>query len=319
MRVLFLGGTVLTGPHAVRRLHALGHEVTIFHRGVHEPDLPEGVRHVHGNFAELPAQWLTPSPDVVVHMGAMTEADAATFTGRFRGAAGRAVVISSGDVYRAYGRLHRLESGLPDATPLGEDAALRESRYPYRKIAPEADHWMARYDKILVEQHVMGVTDLPATILRYPAVMGPDEYRRFGRWLQPMLRGEPELRIQEGWADWRWTHGFAQDAAESIVLAVTNPAAAGRIYNVGEAAPPTMAERLADFARIAGWNGQIRSVPASELPEAERMPYDFVHHLVYDTSRIRRELGYREVLRYEEGLAYVLELERACPPYSPGA
>jgi len=63
MRVLIPGGTGLTGPFAVRRFHALGHDVTVFHRGEHEAELPAGVRHVYGDMAPR-----DPSPDVVVHM-----------------------------------------------------------------------------------------------------------------------------------------------------------------------------------------------------------------------------------------------------------
>src|SRR5215831_12940386 len=99
LRVLLLGGTGLTGPHAVRRLVSLGHEVTVFHRGQHRAELPAGVSEIAG--AALPPA--ARSQDVVVHMWAMTEADAAGFVATFRGYAGRAVVISSGDVYRAYG------------------------------------------------------------------------------------------------------------------------------------------------------------------------------------------------------------------------
>jgi uncharacterized protein YbjT (DUF2867 family) len=56
MRVLVLGGTTLTGPYTVRRLYALGHEVTVFHRGEHEAELPVGVRHLHGDLAYLPCE-----------------------------------------------------------------------------------------------------------------------------------------------------------------------------------------------------------------------------------------------------------------------
>jgi nucleoside-diphosphate-sugar epimerase len=49
MRALVVGGTGPTGPHVVRCLLERGHDVTIFHRGAHEPpDLP-GVEHVHGD------------------------------------------------------------------------------------------------------------------------------------------------------------------------------------------------------------------------------------------------------------------------------
>lgn len=308
MRVLFLGGTSLTGPFAVRRLHVLGHEVTVFHRGNHDAVLPPDVRHVHGDWDNPPAEFLESAPDVVVHMRAMTAADAESFMQRFRGMAGRAVVISSGDVYRAYGRLQRLEPGPPDPALLTEDAPLRVTRYPYRHEAPGSDHWMTRYDKILVEQIVMGHADLPATVLRYPAVLGGGEYRRFQRWIRPMLRGDAELRIQDTWAGWRWTHGFAEDVAEAVVLAVTEPRAAGRVYNVGERETPTMLERLREFADAAGWNGRIVPVPAAELSESERMTHDFSHDIAYDTGRIRRELGYREVVA--DGVAQTVELCR---------
>src|SRR5262249_47614777 len=139
MRIMILGGTTLTGPYAVRRLHSLGHEVTVFHRGEHEAELPPGVRHVHGDFTHIPRETFDGALDVVVPMWAMTERDAESFLDRFRGVASRAVVISSGDVYPAYGRLTGLESGPPDAIPLTEDAPLRKSRYPYRKVAPNPD------------------------------------------------------------------------------------------------------------------------------------------------------------------------------------
>jgi nucleoside-diphosphate-sugar epimerase len=72
-----------------------------------------------------------------------------------------------------------------------------------------------------------------------------------------------------------------------------------------------MAERLAEFARVAGWHGQILAVPASELRETDRMLFDFSHHIVYDTSRIRKELGYKEIIPHEIALARTVEYERA--------
>jgi nucleoside-diphosphate-sugar epimerase len=309
MRILILGGTGLTGPHTVRRLHSLAHDVTVVHRGEHEAQFPAGVRHVHLDLSRLLDYNFGATPDVVIHMRAMTEADAESFLNAFRGIATRAVVISSGDVYRAYGRLTGFESGPPDPNPLNEDSPLRTSRYPYRKTALAPDHWMAHYDKILVEQALTGQTALPTCILRFPAVIGPGEHRRFQRWLQRMFRGDSELRIQHEWASWRWTHALAEDAAEAVVLAAANPRSAGRIYNVGEAHTPTMAARLAGFATAMGWRGHIVEVPASALDESDRLPYDFAHHLLYDTSRVRAELGYSETLPPDLALARILEYE----------
>ena len=41
-----------------------------------------------------------------------------------------------------------------------------------------------------------------------------------------------ELYIEDRWAGWRWTHGFAEDVAEAVVLAATKTSGVGRIYNL---------------------------------------------------------------------------------------
>lgn len=310
MRVLVLGGTSLTGPFLVRRLNALGHEVSVFHRGEHETELPEGVRHLHGDFHNPPRELRALAPDVVVHMWALTEADALRFVELFRGFSGRAVVISSGDVYGAYGRLQRLESGPPDAIPLAEDAPLRESRYPYRNRTGPVEI-PDQYDKVLVEAVLREQSGLPVTILRFPAVYGPHDYHRLRPWVQKLVPGNGEIKLQDDFARWRWTHGFVENVAEAVVLAATLDAAAGRTYNVGEAIAPSWAERLAEWARVAGWHGRIIGVPADSLPENERMPQDFSHHLAIDTTRIRRELGYAERVPREAGIARTLAWERS--------
>ena len=308
MRVVILGGTGLTGPFVARRLDGMGHEVTVFHRGEHEAELPEGVRRLRGDFAHPPRELSDPAPDVVVQMWAATEAQAVRFLETFR-TAGRAVVISSGDVYRAYGRLRRLEFGPPGDIPIAEDAPLRESRYPYRGEKHAPIDGADQYDKVLVEAALRAQSALPITILRFPAVYGPNDSHRFGRWLQQMENSR-ELKIDRGFAGWRWTHGFAEDVAQAVVLAATNDRAAGRTYNVGEQMTPSWAERLEEWGRIAGWNGKVLPVPAEELPENQRMPYDWAHHIAVDTSRIRAELGYAEVVARDEGIARTIAWER---------
>jgi len=49
MKALVIGGTGPTGPYLVEGLIKRGYDVTIFHRGTHEIDLPEGVGHIHGD------------------------------------------------------------------------------------------------------------------------------------------------------------------------------------------------------------------------------------------------------------------------------
>ena len=49
MKLLLLGGTVFLGRHIVEAALTRGHEVTIFHRGQHNPDIFPGVEKLHGN------------------------------------------------------------------------------------------------------------------------------------------------------------------------------------------------------------------------------------------------------------------------------
>src|SRR6185436_10331284 len=102
---LFLGGTRFIGAAAVRTLVGDGHTVTVFHRGTTENPLPDGVRHIHGDRADLVAhasELRAAQADVVVDMRALQASDTAAVQDVFRGHARRHVLISSVDVYQAW-------------------------------------------------------------------------------------------------------------------------------------------------------------------------------------------------------------------------
>lgn len=286
MHVLMIGGTRFIGPYVVRRLVAEGHAVTVFHRGETEADIPSDVRHIHHPAATMPVlsfpdDVLEASPDVVIHMIPMGERDARVAVGAFRGRAGRLVALSSGDVYRAYGRFTGLEAGPADNSPLTEASPLRTVLYPYRAQARSPDDLVYSYDKILVERAVLAVPDLPGVVLRLPKVYGPGDNADLATMYS--VRGHPR---------WRWTHGYVENVAEAIVLAACHRAAGG-IYNVGEEYTPTVAERLAQL-------------PPRSPHEAAPMAANFEQDIVFDTTRIRRELGYAEPVGYEEALRRTL-------------
>ncbi len=324
MRILVVGGTGFIGKHVVTELSNLGHQVTVYHRGNSEPRLPFGVEHVHGALAtrpvlEFPAELTALALDVVLGMHVMGERDARAVVQAFRGIARRLVLLSSGDVYRAYGVVSGSDAGPVEPGPLKEDSPLRQALYPYRAAAPSREDWRSDYEKILAERVVSAEAVLPATILRLPAVYGPeDEYHRFGAWVGKMAQGSPRILLSEREASWRWTHGYVENVAHAIVLAVTSERAKRKIYNVGERAAPTMIERARSLARVAGWAGEIVAVPAEELPPEERRPGNFAQDILYDTSRIRADLDYEEGVPEEEGLRRTIAWERfVLSPLSP--
>ena len=321
MRVLIIGGTAFIGPHVVRSLVSEGHEVTIFHRGEHEPELPSSsVRHVHSASAafpvlSFPAELVSWKPDVVLHMVAMGERDAEAVVQAFKGVARRLVVPSSGDVYNAYGVLLGSEDATAKTNLLREESSLRTNLYPYRKMAKGPDDWIYNYEKILVERVVMRDSELAGTILRLPAVYGPGDGRHgFSAHLKRMDDGRPAILLDENQAHWRWSHGYVENVAAAITLAITDNHASGRIYNVGEESVPTTAERVRLLAKLVGWRGEIATLPRASLPPHLRDAYHYSQDLAYDTSRIRSELGYKETVSVEEGLRRTIAWLREHPP-----
>lgn len=318
MRVLVLGGTNFIGPHVVRRLHHEGHEITVFHRGLHEPDLPSGVRHVHSSkaaipFLHFPAELTEPAPDLVLHMFPVGNEDTWAAVARFAGATRRMVAISSGDVYRAYGRLIGLEPGPPEPEPLAEDAPLRDVLFPYRSNVSGPSDWAYHYDKILAERALFA-GPIPATVLRLPAVYGPgDPQRRFRPYIKRMQDDRPGIPMDAAQAQWRWTHGYVENVAEAIARAVTDERSTGRVYNLGELVVPTMAERVAEMGVLAGWRGKVVPLPAARVPAHLRPPYQASQNLVMDTRRLRAELGFTESISSEDGMRRTIAWEQANP------
>lgn len=325
MRVLVIGGTNFIGPHVITQLHRQGHELTVYHRGVHEPDLPSAVRHIHSSRAAIPilhfpSALSDPPPDVVLHMFPVGAEDSRTAVARFTGITQRIVAVSSGDVYRAYGRLLNTEPGPPEPMPLQEDAPLRETHFPYREAAAGPMDWTYHYDKVLAERALLE-SSLPATILRLPAVYGPgDPHHRLRPYVRRIQNQRPVILIDALQAGWRWTHGYVEDVARAIAAAVVDSRATGKVYNVGEASTPTMAERVHRIGRLMGWRGQLRSMNREGLPPHLHLPFEARQDLVMDSRRIRVELDYTEAVSDEEGLRRTIEYEQRSQvvPGDPG-
>ncbi len=110
-------------------------QVTLFHRGQKESALvPPTVQHLRSTTAGIPVlnfppELLSIEFEIIIHMIAMSEADARAAFEAFRGRAKRVVAISSGDVYRAYGRFVGLEPGPIERGLLSEESPLRKTLF----------------------------------------------------------------------------------------------------------------------------------------------------------------------------------------------
>jgi nucleoside-diphosphate-sugar epimerase len=192
MKLLVIGGTGFIGPYVIRHLQANGHEVTVFHRG-HRP-LPTDVRQIIGDrnrLSEHRGALARERFEMVIDFILSSERQATDLMQTLRGITQRVVVLSSMDVYRAWGVFYGLEPGGLQPLPLTEDSELR-TKAPYPPEVIEKTQQMVswiddEYDKVPAERVVLGDSGLPGTILRLPMIYGPGDYvHRFYPFLKRM-------------------------------------------------------------------------------------------------------------------------------------
>ncbi len=323
MRVLVIGGTGYLGPSVVRRLLAHGHTVQVFHRGATAADFSADVHHISGDRRRLHDfrhQLRELRPEVVVDVIAATRQHAQALIETFRGIARRTVILSSGDVYLANDVLSRKVAGPVQATPLEETAELRTHLYLFRRLPMPPSTWVDwnNYEKIDVEQTALSDASLPATILRLPMVYGPGDHegtkRRFYAYLKRIDDARSFILLNETHAEWRAPWGYTDNVAEAIALAVGNDRAAGQIFNVCEPDRPTMRDLLEDLASVTGWSGEIVTTPQLCPPPDPSGQHNLNQHLDLNSTNIRAELGFRELIDRRGALAQTVAWERSHPP-----
>jgi len=316
MKILIIGGTNFIGPFLVRRLLTMGHDVILFHRGKTKTELTQNVNHIYGDRSQLQdfkREFESLSPDVVVDMICYTESEARLLMNLFKGITRRVVGISSMDVYLAYGIILGQESGVIKV-PLTEDSAIRSSLYPFKDMPQRALNAPANYEKILVERVVMSDCDLPGTIVRLPMVYGEnDPLNRIFPYLQRMDDNRDAIVLLDSIVKWRGSYGYVENIGYAIALAVTNERAKGRIYHVAEPETLSEGERITKVGELAGWKGKVVSLSQEKFTDNWNLPFNTEQNWFLDSTRIRQELGYNEIVPLEEALKRTIEWTRNHP------
>lgn len=311
MKILIIGGTSFIGLSLTRQLVNAGHNITVFNRGTKEQNIPEGVKLIKGDRNELEkykTEFEALKPDVVVDMVCIFENQAKSLVEVFKGITNRIIMISSCDVYRAYGRLLGTEPGEPDAVPLTEESPLREKFYPYKK--PEEEGRLDKYDKILCERVLMNDKDIKWTILRLPMVYGPNDYQyRFFNYLKRMDDNRPFILIDEGTAKWKGCRGYVDNVAYAIRLAIENDNSINQVYNVSEENTDNEYDWIKRIAKYTGWKGEIIITPQNGHSEENNS-----QDLDTSSEKIRKQLGYSEQIPEEEAYINTIKWELSTPP-----
>lgn len=273
-----LGGTRFVGRAIVEELTQAGHEVLVVHRGESEPSDWVDVTHRHTGRDELAAHRGALddfAPDAAIDTFALTRADAE---------AGHAalpdvptVVLSSMDVYRAYGELLAGRGSQP--VPLTEDSPVRDERYPYRGRRSGMDD----YDKLDVEEVYARRS---ATVARLPVVFGPHDAQRREEFILGRIRAG-RTRIPFGAGAWLWSRLHAHDVARAVRMIAEHGGLGGEVVNVAPRATLTVRQWAEAIIDAAGHPGELVRVPDEHLPEDLWLTGDVRQHLLSTGEKLR--------------------------------
>lgn len=284
-----IGGTALIGPHVIREL---------FENHVH--DLHTINRSGRSYFCEtsyasdrrdrVALQKIIDyvKPDVLVDMIPFTTQDAKLVVSTLSNLSLDipVIAISSIDVYSAYAKLHGTEEVPPQVCPLTEGMELRES------LGVEGES----YDKLSVEKIYNECLE-NVCILRLPAIYGWPDSTRVSKYLDQMLGGSKEIRLEQHLGDWKFSRCFHKNAAHAIVICTLTRPTGQHTYNVADECTYTERQWIQKIAASCGWNGSI--VETSDIEGT----IDWQQHFYVSTEKIRSELGFVDKYSAAEGIA----------------
>jgi len=304
MKALVVGGTGPSGYQIVERLLERDYDVTIYHTGAHELEFSRQVGHIHGDPREkesIQKDLHGRRFDVAISTSGRLRYVVEALAGQVR----KLVAVTGEGIYDGiFARAGQptLPALIPEDAPKTTDPA--KDRWGYMVHVGE---------QRIAELHAKGAFD--ATVLRYPYVYGPYAYHPFDWYIvRRALDKRPHIIME---AD-GLTHphrGYSVNLAHACMLALEKPQSSGQTYNVGDERVLSLRRVTMIIAETLGHTWDMVDMPLRLSPR--RNPYARVQHIVFDLSKIKGELGYKDVAPVEEATArYALWL-RDHPP-APG-
>jgi nucleoside-diphosphate-sugar epimerase len=305
MKALVIGGTGPTGPDVVSALLERSFDVTVLHRGRHEPDedVLRRVEHIHADphFRDTLAAALGHRTfDLIVATYGRMRVNADVSAGRcaqFIGVGGNPAYMGMLDRRSSWPAGMRILARETDpvVTAAGPEASSRQ-RFAARVAAAE---------RAVLDAHEAGA--FSATYLRYPIIYGPRAWVAFERGIVGRLRaGRGRLLLPDGGLN-IFTRCADRNAAGFVAAVVDHgEVAAGQVYNCADDRQYSLYQWTQMICAAVGVDAEIISVPLdwarpvwSMLPTG---PLGSPHTLV-DTTKARRDLGCTNVVRPEDALS----------------
>lgn len=302
MKALVIGGSGPTGPHVLAGLLERGYDVTVFHRGVHEPDDLPTVRHIYADphfVSSLESALAGEAFDLVVAMYGRLKAVGEVVTGR----CGHLVGISGVPVYRGlvepqhtcpYGMTLLAREGSPKA-----DAS--EKRAKAAMLVLEAEQ------SIFEQGRAHGV---PVSSVRYPQIHGP---RNIVPWewavVKRVLDGRRRIIVPDDGL-WIISKCAARNAAEVVLRIADRPeVSGGEAFNCADEDQFTLRQWVELVARYAGGDLEIIGIPSAVARShfAELLAPGSRPRMMVNTEKARTELGYVEPVNAYDALRETAE------------
>lgn len=176
--------------------------------------------------------------------------------------------------------------GIPDHYPTPETAEIRP-QYPYA---------LTKYLGEQLVMHWAQVYKLPAVSLRFFNIYGPRARTSgtygavFGVFLAQLLAGKPLTIVGDGEQTRDFT--FVSDAVDAILTAAASDKS-GVIYNIGSDRPVSV-------------NLLVKLLGAKETVHIPKRPGE-PDCTFADTARIKRDLGWKAQVPFEDGVKIMLE------------
>jgi nucleoside-diphosphate-sugar epimerase len=296
MKTLVIGGTGPTGPFIVNGLLRRGHQVSILHRGTHEMEFDDSVEHLHGDphFVETLEETLGKRNfDIIIGMYGRLRYVAEVVKGRTP----RFIAVGGLPYLSIFKGLHS-PMGTPapvsETDPLCTDEGFNKFGY-----------LMALSERVVMEAHRQG--DYSATLLRYPLVYGPRQLApREWSLIRRFLDGRRRLILPNQGLT-LVTRGYVENMAHTVLLAVDHPEkSSGEIYNVGDEWTLSVREWAVLTGRALGIEWELVSLPG-EIARPSRAYAGRDNHQVLDLSKIKSQLGYRDIVPAQEAIRRTVE------------
>lgn len=134
-----------------------------------------------------------------------------------------------------------------------------------------------------------------------------DPNRRFKDMIHQMKLGQKSISVHKKIANMRMSKSYVENIAHGIALAAQK-GAAGEIYNLADLQVFSELDWARKIAGLMNWNGEIVVTDKDHGFEVVRA-LNLDQHLIIETSKIRNELGYQEIVPVETALLRTIQWE----------